>query len=162
MSQNQNFKGILIECDYRPCLIPAICWELIKEFLQGFLGSHAPCSIPAYFSQTIPQAVSNQHFQRINEIYQPIDTIQQYLDHFNNYRKQSWRIFNIDQHNVSALYLWIKIKHKKNLINTFFYCLFFCFLIKRRLTFSQLHISFFKDQSVQFWILFSFSFRYFD
>jgi mediator of RNA polymerase II transcription subunit 20 len=85
MSQNQNFKGILIECDYRPCLVPRVCWELIKEFLQGFLGNQAPTTIPTYFSNPIP----NSHFLRQDEIYQPIDTIQQYLEHFNNYRKQS-------------------------------------------------------------------------
>jgi len=89
MSQNQNFKGILIEVDYRPCLVPVFCWDLIKEFLQGFLGQNAPAAIPAYFTNTLPSNINpNQHYQRINDTYQPIDTVQQYLDHFNNYRKQ--------------------------------------------------------------------------
>lgn len=90
MSQNQNFKGILIEIDYRPCLVPVFCWDLIKEFLQGFLGQHAPAAIPTYFTNTLPSNINpNQHYQRINDTYQPIDTVQQYLEHFNNYRKQA-------------------------------------------------------------------------
>jgi mediator of RNA polymerase II transcription subunit 20 len=88
MSQNQNFKGILIEVDYRPCLVPALCWDLIREFMQGFLGQHAPTTIPAYFTNSIPMSPV-QHFQRYNDTYQPIDTVQQYLEHFNNYRKQT-------------------------------------------------------------------------
>lgn len=90
MSQNQNFKGILLEIDYRPCLVPVFCWDLIKEFLQGFLGQNAPAQIPAYFMTTLPSNINpNQHYQRGNDTYQPIDTVQQYLEHFNNYRKQS-------------------------------------------------------------------------
>lgn len=90
MSQNQNFKGILLEIDYRPCLVPFFCWDLIKEFLQGFLGHNAPATIPAYFLNTLPSNINpNQHYQRVNDTYQPIDTVQQYLEHFNNYRKQS-------------------------------------------------------------------------
>lgn len=89
MSQNQNFKGILIEVDYRPCLIPVLCWELIREFLQGFLGQYAPTQIPAYFTNSIPTMNPVQHYQRINDTYQPIDTVNQYLEHFQNYRKQT-------------------------------------------------------------------------
>lgn len=90
MSQNQIFKGVLIEVDYRPCLVPILCWDLIKEFMQGFLGQHAPMNIPAYFTNTLPSNINpTQHYQRINETYQPIDTVQQYLEHFNNYRKQA-------------------------------------------------------------------------
>lgn len=96
MSQNQNFKGILIEVDYRPCLVPVFCWDLIKEFLQGFLGQHAPATIPTYFTNTLPSNINpNQHYQRINDTYQPIDTVQQYLEHFNNYRKQVQQTPNI-------------------------------------------------------------------
>jgi mediator of RNA polymerase II transcription subunit 20 len=90
MSQNQNFKGILIEVDYRPCLVPGLCWDLIKEFLQGFLGQHAPTIIPAYFTNPLPSNINpNQHYQKLNDTYQPIDTVQQYLEHFNSYRKQT-------------------------------------------------------------------------
>lgn len=90
MSQNQNFKGILIEVDYRPCLIPSYCWELIREFLQGFLGQHAPTQVPPYFLTSIPMVMNPvQHYQRYNDTYQPIDTVNQYLEHFQNYRKQT-------------------------------------------------------------------------
>jgi len=90
MSQNQNFKGILIEVDYRPCLVPGLCWELIREFLQGFLGQFAPPCIPTYFTNPIPSNMNpTQSYQRVNDVYQPIDTIQQYLEHFNSYRKQT-------------------------------------------------------------------------
>lgn len=50
VSVGQNFKGILVEVEYRPCMVPSNCWELIKEFLQGFLGPNVPPSIPPYFN----------------------------------------------------------------------------------------------------------------
>lgn len=72
---SSNYKGILVEVEYRPCLVPGSCWDLMREFLQGFLGSSVP-SLPS------PYLLS-----RTNEVYQPIDTIQQYLDHFTQFRK---------------------------------------------------------------------------
>lgn len=90
MSQNQNFKGILVEVDYRPCLVPALCWDLMREFMQGFLGQHAPSTIPTFFTNSIPAMMNPaQHYQKFNDTYQPIDTVQQYLEHFNSYRKQT-------------------------------------------------------------------------
>ncbi|KAF5281536.1 hypothetical protein FQA39_LY05071 [Lamprigera yunnana] len=32
---SQNFKGVLVEVEYKPCVVPAMCWELMREFLQG-------------------------------------------------------------------------------------------------------------------------------
>ncbi|XP_012532702.1 mediator of RNA polymerase II transcription subunit 20 [Monomorium pharaonis] len=75
VTMSQNFKGVLVEVEYRPCVVPASAWELIREFLQGFLGSAV--------SNQAPQYLQN----RMNEIYQPMDTIQQYLEHFGQYRK---------------------------------------------------------------------------
>ncbi|KAL1517316.1 hypothetical protein ABEB36_001095 [Hypothenemus hampei] len=72
---SSNFKGVLVEVEYKPCVIPALCWELILEFLQGFLGSSAPAAPPAFLQN------------RMQEIYSPIDTIQQYLEHFTHFRK---------------------------------------------------------------------------
>jgi mediator of RNA polymerase II transcription subunit 20 len=72
---SQSFKGVLVEVEYRPCVVPATCWDLLREFLQGFLGSCVP-SMPPQFLQA-----------RMNDIYQPMDTIQQYLEHFTMYRK---------------------------------------------------------------------------
>lgn len=77
VTMGQNFKGILVECEYRPCLVPSNCWELIKEFLAGFLGPQVP---PRLF---------NPVHSKANDIYQPLDTIQQYLEHFTKIRKQS-------------------------------------------------------------------------
>lgn len=76
----------MVEVEYRPCLIASNCWELIREFMQGFMGAHVQTTIPTYFigpTTTMPN-VSKQ-----NDIYQPIDTVQQYLEHFSNYRKQN-------------------------------------------------------------------------
>lgn len=75
VSMNQSFKGVLVEVEYRPCCVPSNCWELLREFLQGFLGSCVSSNVPAYLQA------------RYNDIYQPIDTIHQYLEHFNLYRK---------------------------------------------------------------------------
>lgn len=77
VTMGQTFKGILVECEYRPCLVPSNCWDLIKEFLAGFLGPQVP-----------PRLLNPTH-NKVNEIYQPLDTIQQYLEHFMKFRKQS-------------------------------------------------------------------------
>ncbi|XP_018325771.1 mediator of RNA polymerase II transcription subunit 20 [Agrilus planipennis] len=72
---SQNFKGVLVEVEYRPCVVPAMCWELMREFLQGFLGSTAQSAPPLYLQN------------RMQDIYSPIDTIHQYLEQFTIYRK---------------------------------------------------------------------------
>ncbi|XKL64297.1 hypothetical protein PGB90_004383 [Kerria lacca] len=73
----QNFKGVLLEIEYRACVIPNYCWEFMKEFIQGFLGTNT-LNVPPQYLQT-----------RMNDVYQPIDTIQQYLEHFNMFRKST-------------------------------------------------------------------------
>lgn len=75
VSVSQNFKGILVEVEYRPCVVPANCWDLMREFLQGFLGSAVQTTPPAYLQN------------RLQEIYVPMDTIHQYLEHFSFFRK---------------------------------------------------------------------------
>lgn len=75
----QNFKGILIEVEYRPCVVPSMAWGLIREFLIGILNASIPKALPQYF----------QIHNRAMDVYNPIDTIQQYLDHFGNYRKMT-------------------------------------------------------------------------
>lgn len=69
-----SFKGILVEIEYGPCLVPNNCWDLIKEFGQGFLGNQI--TQPPQYLQG-----------KMNETYSPIDTIHQYNEHFNNLRK---------------------------------------------------------------------------
>lgn len=86
VTMSQMFKGILVEVEYRPCVIASNCWELIREFMQGFMGANVTNSIPAYF--TAPSMLPANHTKQ-NDIYQPMDTIQQYLEHFGNYRKQT-------------------------------------------------------------------------
>ena len=81
-----NVNLFVWQVEYRPCVIASNCWELIREFLQGFMGSHVPNAIPAYFTTQSPM---NPNHTKQNDIYQPIDTIQQYLEHFGNYRKQT-------------------------------------------------------------------------
>lgn len=83
VTMSQTFKGVLVEVEYRPCVIASNCWELIREFVQGFMGSAVGNTIPAYFSMPNPA----NHIKQ-NDIYQPMDTIQQYLEHFGSYRKQ--------------------------------------------------------------------------
>lgn len=74
---SSNFKGILVEVEYRPCVVPMMCWDLMKEFLQGFLGSSI---------QTVPPLILQNKMQ---EVYSPIDTIHQYLEQFTLFRKST-------------------------------------------------------------------------
>lgn len=74
---SSNFKGVLVEVEYRPCIVPGMCWELMREFLQGFLGSTVPSNPPPYLAN------------RMQENYTPIDTIHQYLEHFMMFRKST-------------------------------------------------------------------------
>lgn len=87
----ENFKGILIEIEYRPCVVLFYCWEMIREVLQSFLGVSVPKEFPPYFTpQPVVNAMGQQQMHaKQNDIYEPIDTINQYLEHFTNYRKQN-------------------------------------------------------------------------
>lgn len=75
----QNFKGILIEVEYRPCFVASLCWEMIREFLVGVMNMPIQKNLPQYFLMPNPN--------RSMDVYNPIDTIQQYLEHFTNYKK---------------------------------------------------------------------------
>lgn len=50
-------------------------WGLLREFLQGLLGPSVPVQPPQHL------------LSKMNDIYAPIDTIYQYLEHFSAYRK---------------------------------------------------------------------------
>ncbi|KAL1416131.1 hypothetical protein MTO96_006400 [Rhipicephalus appendiculatus] len=39
VSMGPSFRGILVEVEYLPCVVPSSCWDLMREFLQGFMGS---------------------------------------------------------------------------------------------------------------------------
>ncbi|XP_064632883.1 mediator of RNA polymerase II transcription subunit 20-like [Lineus longissimus] len=76
IGQNMSFKGILVELEYGPCVVPVDCWNLMKELLQGFMGNHAE-NLSIYLKG------------KMEQVYAPLDTMQQYLEHFNNFRKVS-------------------------------------------------------------------------
>lgn len=76
VSTNGNFRGILVEVEYLPCVVVQSCWGLLCEFMQGFLGSVVTNQVPAFLKK-----------KAANEIYTPVDTVQQYLEHFNNFKK---------------------------------------------------------------------------
>lgn len=90
VTMNGNFKGILIEFEYRPCIVFINCWELMRELIQGFLGIPIPSAIPPFFQQQT--LVAGHQSLKQNDSYQAIDTINQYLEHFINYRKQTTAI----------------------------------------------------------------------
>ncbi|XP_028398225.1 mediator of RNA polymerase II transcription subunit 20-like [Dendronephthya gigantea] len=70
-----SFKGILIEVEYLPCLVASQCWSLLQEFLEGITGiAVAMPSLPAKKSESK---------------FKPSDTIMQYLEQFNKWKKTS-------------------------------------------------------------------------
>lgn len=75
VTMGPNFKGILVEVEYQPCCVPAACWELLREFMQGFLGNCVANAPPQYLQN------------RMNDVHQPVDCINQYLEQFNAFRK---------------------------------------------------------------------------
>ncbi|KRY47485.1 Mediator of RNA polymerase II transcription subunit 20 [Trichinella britovi] len=72
-----NFKGILVEIEYRPCVAMQLCGDLMKEFCTALLGSAASAP-PTFVGLTKP-----------NQRYVPIDTIFQYHCYFMHFRKMS-------------------------------------------------------------------------
>lgn len=62
------------QVEYTPCVIPGACFDLMRELLQGFMGNtvQSPC----------------QYLQgKMNETYTTVDTVQQYMEHFNLFRR---------------------------------------------------------------------------
>lgn len=68
------FKGILVEVEYCPGVVPNNCWGILVEFMQGFLGSCVTATPPPFLAAKGADA------------YWPADTVEQYLDHFNKFR----------------------------------------------------------------------------
>ena len=64
----------LDQVEYGPCLVPAECWGLMREFMQGFLG-------------TVSDTPNNHFKSKMDGVYMPTDTVQQYLEYFTNFRK---------------------------------------------------------------------------
>lgn len=73
VSIGASFRGILIEVEYGPCVVAAQCWDLMKEFMAGFMS---------------PSRDPHPHLQgRMNELFTPVDTIHQYNEYFNSLKK---------------------------------------------------------------------------
>ncbi len=66
------------QVEYCACVIPGDCWNLLKEYMQSFLGSNTP-ELPAVFTN------------KAEGLYAPVDctdTMSQYLELFGKVRKQ--------------------------------------------------------------------------
>lgn len=70
-----HYKGILIEVEYLPCSVPALCWGLLREFMQSFMGSVVNNQAPPYLQN------------KFHDIHTPQDVIQQYVEKFNEIRE---------------------------------------------------------------------------
>ena len=64
------------QVEYCPCVIAGECWNLMKEMTQSFLGSLVD------FPPSLLKV-------KTDTFYTPSDTINQYLEHFNNFRKST-------------------------------------------------------------------------
>jgi len=79
LGQGTSFKGVLVEVEYLPCIVPTDCWPLMKEFITGLLGS-----------TNVNLDVPSQHFRMLLDSglnQGPADCARQYLEHFMNFRK---------------------------------------------------------------------------
>lgn len=77
VSAGPSFKGIIVELEYLPCLDVQQCWGLIGEFLSSFMD-------PSF---TLPAAPKCSN--KTTELFCPSDTILQYIEVFNTYRKSA-------------------------------------------------------------------------
>ena len=69
-----TFMFLLWQVEYCPCVILNDCWNMMKELLQSMVGNSA---------ETPPPVLKHKP----DTEYSPSDTILQYLEHFNNFRK---------------------------------------------------------------------------
>ena len=93
------FKGILVEVEYCPCVVPNNCWGILQEFMQVggscsfwlLMSSHLHLHDIMMFQGFLGSCVSNNPPQHIaskgSDTYSAVDTIHQYLQHFNIFRK---------------------------------------------------------------------------
>lgn len=66
-----SLKGITIEIEYTPCLVPNSCWDIILQVAHNFLPCH----------QILPPPLC--------DTFRPIDTVKQYQQIFNILRKHT-------------------------------------------------------------------------
>ncbi|KAG9509100.1 Mediator of RNA polymerase II transcription subunit 20, partial [Fragariocoptes setiger] len=74
-AQQSSSRGIVIEIEYRPCLIPSMCSKIICDVAEHFMSS-SHVQAPSYLNS------------RMSDIFQPIDYIKQYHELFTGLRKQ--------------------------------------------------------------------------
>ncbi|CAL9704699.1 unnamed protein product [Knipowitschia caucasica] len=74
---SSSARGISVEVEYCPCIVPGDCWNLMKEFMQSILGPNVP-ELPSVFT------VKPEGLFAPSDI---IDTMTQYLELFNKLRK---------------------------------------------------------------------------
>ncbi|XP_013861797.1 mediator of RNA polymerase II transcription subunit 20 [Austrofundulus limnaeus] len=77
VAMSSSVRGISVEVEYCPCVVPGDCWNLMKEFMQSFLSNNVP-ELPTVFAAK-PEGV-----------FAPadcVDTMTQYLELFNKLRK---------------------------------------------------------------------------
>nr|XP_027218207.1 mediator of RNA polymerase II transcription subunit 20-like [Penaeus vannamei] len=77
VTMSGHYKGILVEVEYLPCAVPALCWTLMREFMQSFMGSCVNPQAPPYIQN------------RFHDIHAAQDTVQQYVEKFNEFRDGS-------------------------------------------------------------------------
>lgn len=75
VTMSSHYKGILVEVEYLPCSVPNLCWSLIREFMQSFMGSCVSATVPSYLQK------------RFHEVYTPQDTVLQYVEKFTEIRE---------------------------------------------------------------------------
>lgn len=77
VTMSSSARGISVEVEYCPCVVPGDSWNLMKEFMQSFLGPSVP-ELPSVFAAK-PEG-----------LFAPadcVDTMTQYLELFNKLRK---------------------------------------------------------------------------
>jgi mediator of RNA polymerase II transcription subunit 20 len=64
-----------LKLEYRPSVIASECWNLMRELMLSFM--------PA----SVVDATSTHFKNRSDAVFLPQDTVLQYLEHFNLFRK---------------------------------------------------------------------------
>lgn len=96
----------ILQVEYCPCVVASDCWNLIKEMAQSIVGNVA---------DNPPMYIKN----KTDPVYSPSDTVNQYLEHFNNFRKTApqgqpsrWTLLNI-QNLIQSYQIWIPLSEYK-------------------------------------------------
>ncbi|XP_032819345.1 mediator of RNA polymerase II transcription subunit 20 [Petromyzon marinus] len=82
VTMGPSSKGVCVEVEYCPCVVPSDCWGLLQEFMQALLGPHAPVSPPTAGAGRADGATGGA------ALYTAADTMVQYMELFNRMRKQ--------------------------------------------------------------------------